>query len=40
MTLAMGGDADLTASATVLSTFFSVFTVTLMLYILRTLALI
>ena len=40
MTLSMGGDAELTASATVLSTFFSVFTVTLMLYILRTLALI
>ncbi len=40
MTLSMGGDAELTASATVLSTAFSVFTVTLMLYILRTLALI
>ena len=40
MTLSMGGDAELTASATVLSTFFSVFTVTLMLYSLRTLALI
>ncbi len=40
MTLSMGGDAELTASATVLSTLFSVFTVTAMLYILRTLALI
>ena len=40
MTLSMDGDAELAASATVLSTLFSVFTVTLMLYILRTLALI
>ena len=37
MTLAMDGDADLAASATVLSTFLSIFSVTLMLYILRTL---
>ena len=40
MTLAMDGDADLAASATVLSTAISVFTVTLMLWILKTLALI
>lgn len=40
MTLSMDGDADLAASATVLSTFLSIFSVTVMLYLLRTIGLI
>lgn len=40
MTLSMDGDADLAAAATVFSTFLSVFSVTMMLYILKSLRLI
>ena len=40
MTLSMDGDAELAAASTVLSTFLSIFTVTVMLYVLKTLALI
>lgn len=40
MTLSMDGDAELAAAATVLSTFLSIITITLMLYVLKTLGLI